>query len=380
MDARHAQDGELSLFACVRHEGNSFRGGLLDWQAERYYMKCEKAQELFSDRLEDAIERPMAVAFDQHLKDCPVCEREFAAFRMTWRMLGALPEVEPPPGFACEVMMKIRMQRETERCSRPRWQTIWREAFQSKVPARVFAGAVAVFLCAQVVLHTPVRTTIAAWLVPSPMVMRVAKDTPASIPENWKSDSSAEAWLQSGLSFEMEPSGSSIFRLMLKPESVISKDIKVYLMSSDYVRFDSESIKNAGLVFQGTVGESGQVIPFVFGRNSSNQEVITALIKWEHRGQEFIEAVFVPVHLNAMGTAMTSNMSINDTEIYTTLQEISAKFGVVILANADIDAKVTVVDATNVTVDDMLYKVCTDAGLRWRPLGSQVYIVERKIQ
>ncbi|MEN6521885.1 MAG: zf-HC2 domain-containing protein [Armatimonadota bacterium] len=341
-------------------------------------MKCEKAQELFSDYLEDALECPMAVAFDQHLKSCPACAREFAAFKMTWSMLGTLPEVEPPSDFASEVMMKIRMQRETERCSRPRWQTIWRDVFQSKVPAKVFAGAATLFILAQVVLHTPARTTIAAWLVPN-MTTRVAKNTQPSIPENWKSDSSAEAWLQSGLSFELEPSGSNIFRLVLKPESVTSKNIKVYLMPSDCVRFDRENIRKAGIIFTGAIGEKGQVIPFVLSR-SNDQEVITALIEWEHHNQNFAEAVFVPVHLNFMGTAMTSDVNIKNAELYAALQETSAKFGVVILANADVNAKVTVVDETNATVDDVLYKICTDAGLRWRPIGSQVYIVERKIK
>ncbi|MEN6372026.1 MAG: zf-HC2 domain-containing protein [Armatimonadota bacterium] len=343
-------------------------------------MKCERAQELFSDYLEDALEHPMAVAFDQHLESCSVCAREFASFRLTWRMLEALPEVEPPSDFAYAVMTKIRMQRETERCSRPRWQTIWRDVFQSKIPARVFAGAATLFILGQVVLHTPARTTIAAWLVPNPMAARVVNSTPASTPENWKSDSSAEAWLQSGLSFEMEPSGSNIFRLVIKPDSVTSKDLRVYLMPSDCTRFDRESIKNAGLIFTGTIGEKGQVIPFVLGRSSA-QEVMTALIEWENHSQKFAEAVFMPVHLNSMENAVTSDVNIKNTELYAALQETSATYGVVILANADLSgAKVTRINETNVTADDVLYKICTGANLRWRPIGSQVYIVERKMQ
>lgn len=342
-------------------------------------MKCEKAQELFSDHLEGIIERPMAVAFDQHLKDCPVCAHEFAAFKMTWRMLETLPEVTPPPGFACEVMMKVRMQHETERRARPRWQNVFREVFANRVPARVFAGAVAVFLCAQLVLHTPLRTSIAAWLVPNPTV-RVTSSDPASLPGEWASAKKAEAWLQSGLSFELEPSGSGVFRLMLKPKAVTSKDVKVYLMPSGLAKFDQESIGNASLIFGGVVGENGQVIPFVLGQNSTSQEVITALIEWTHRDQKFMEAVFVPVHMNSMGTAMTSSVRLSDTELYAALKEVSAKFGVVILANADVSAKVTGVNVTNGTADDVLYMICTDVGLRWRPLGSQVYIVERKIE
>lgn len=342
-------------------------------------MKCDKVKELFSDHLEGVLERPMVVAFDQHLEDCPVCKREYDAFKTTWQMLDTLPEVTPPPGFAFDVTTKIRIQREAERRARPRWQNIFREVFASRVPAKVFAGAVAVFLSAQLVLHTPLRTSIAAWLVPNPTV-KVTNSDPAPLPEEWASVKKAEAWLHSGLSFELEPSGSGVFKLMLKPDAVTSKDVKVYLMPSGNARFGHESVKNASLIFSGTIGEGGQVIPFVLGQSSGNQEIITALIEWKHRDQEFMEAIFVPVHLNSLGTAMTSSMRFSDTELYTALKEVSAKFGVVILANADINAKVTRVNVTNGTADDVLYMICTDIGLRWRPLGSQVYIVERKIE
>ena len=346
-------------------------------------MKCEKARELFSDHLEMALERPMAVAFERHLAECPACEHDYASFRTTWQMLQSLPEVDPPPGFATDVVMKVRLQREAELRSRTRWQVIWGELFSSKVPARVFAAAVVIFLCAMIILHTPLRNTVAAWLVPAPSIVGLSEDPSAPLPGAWRVGDRAMEWLHSGLSFELAPSSRgnmSVFRLLLKPQGVSGLRVRVYLMEPGPPRFDQEGIARASLISDSTVRDAGQVIPFILGRPGDQQEVITALVQWEHRNKQFTEAVFVPTQMAPMGAAREGTLQIRDTELYSALQQVSATFGVAILASADINAKVTSVAVEDGTADDALYKICTNVGLRWRPLGAQVYIVERRIE
>lgn len=344
-------------------------------------MKCEKAQEIFSDRLEGALERPMTVAFDQHLTECPACARNYGAFKTTWQMLETLPEVAPPPGFACDVLVKVRMQREAERRSMSRWQTIWNDLFVSRMPAKVAAAALSLLLLGQVVLRTPLRDTIGAWLISAPIV-QTKSDAPAN--PAWGSRQLAEAWLNSGLSFELDSSdvrnGTSIIRLLIKPKDVSNKHVRVYLMDPGQVRFDDAGIKSASLVFSDNVGGKGQPLPFILRYGEDQQAVITSVVDWEHRGNRFLEAVFVPTQMSMVGNGLISSIHIKDADIYKALQDVSAAFGVVILANADIKAKVSDVNIERGTADDALYKICMGAGLRWRPLGPQVYIVERKIE
>jgi hypothetical protein len=345
-------------------------------------MKCEKARELYSDHLEGAMERPMAVAFEQHLAECSECARDFASFKTTWEMLNTLPEVTPPPGFAWDVVMKIRIQREAEQRAKSRWQIVWSNFVASRVPAKVFATGFAAFMMFQVVTRTPLRGVIVSYLgTPTRVKTQVPSTQPA-----WNPKQIAEAWLHSGLSFELDSSdareGTSVVRLLLKPQGVSSKQVRVYLMDPGHVRFDQEGAKNASLLFDGTVDRSGQVIPFVLRYNGNQQTVTTALVEWEHKGRKFMEAVFMPTQLNPIGVNPLGSMNINESELYSALQQVSATFRVVILAQADISARVKDIQVNKGTPDDALYKTLSDIGLSWRPLGlgSQVYAIERKVE
>ncbi|HOK54553.1 MAG TPA: zf-HC2 domain-containing protein, partial [Armatimonadota bacterium] len=166
-------------------------------------MRCDQAQELFSDRLEGLLERPMAIAFDHHLSECSECSHQYGAFKTTWQMLESLPEVAPPPGFACDVMMKIQLQREAERRARSWWQTIWSEKFMPKIPARAYAGAfaaAAVVLAAVLLLpSSPQKTDIPATLKPAATTVDAPKPVPVE-----PGKLAAEAWLHSGLTIEFD--------------------------------------------------------------------------------------------------------------------------------------------------------------------------------
>jgi len=345
-------------------------------------MKCEKARELFSDHLEMALERPLAAALERHLAECPACEHDYASFQTTWQMLESLPEVEPPPGFATDVVTKLRLEREAERRARSRWQVVWGDMFASRLPVRVFAAAVAFFLCVMIVLHTPLRGIVGAWLLPSAKVISTDASTP--MPGAWRPGDRAMEWLNSGLDFELAPSSAgsrSIFKLLLKPKKVSSLRVRVSVMPPGAPRFDRQGVSEAGVVSDSVVRDTGQVIPFILGQSGDRQEVVTALIQWQHRNTRFAEAVFVPTRVNTASGGTTGSVYIQDMELYAALQEVSAAFGAVILVNADINAKVADLAVENVSADDALYKLCRSVGLRYRPLiGAQVYVVDRKVQ
>jgi|YelNatPaOPRAMG01_1025707.scaffolds.fasta_scaffold07414_9 hypothetical protein len=339
-------------------------------------MKCEKAQELFSEHLEGKLEKPMRVAFEKHLAECSECTKAFESFQITWRMLDELPQLEPPIGFAASVMMAVQMEKEAQIKAKPWWQKVWSEAFTTRIPAKVFAAAVAVFLCVQIMLNTPLRGVFVSG---PPQLGPTAPNLEAG---TW-SISPAEAWLKSGLTFELagswDTSDRSIFKLLLKPNMVTSKQVKVYLMKSGQPRFDDASIAASEVIFNGTVEENGRIIPFVLGK-SSKQDVMVVLVEWEHRQRLFREAVFVPVLMAPGSKPIVADLHIKNMELYAALQQVSGTFGVVVLAQADVNQMIHDVNVENRTADDALYELTREAGLKYRPLGPQVYSVERKYE
>ncbi len=343
-------------------------------------MKCEKAQELFSDHLEGLLERPMAVAFDQHIAECSSCTHEYEAFKTTWQMLQTLPEVAPPPGFSWDVVMKVRMQREAERRATPKWKLVWNSLFTAKVPRFAFGTAVAAVLAFQIVVRTPIKDAIIAGLggIPKP-----AAQITASAPTVDKTKQVSEAWQHSGLKFELGASGvmdgTNYFQLMLRPQGAARQHVRVYALNPSSIRFDDQGLKSSGpVLFDGVVDQSGQVVSSIW-RYDDPQAVMSMLVEWNHMGRKFTEAIFVPTELTPQQTPGINTLALQREDIYSSLRSISSTFGVVILANADIDAKAGAVNVKNGTADDALYQALSDIGLVWRSMGPQVYSVERKI-
>lgn len=74
-------------------------------------MHCERAQEFFSDYLERALDRPLAVALETHLSTCPACRDDVEALRETLFSLEALPPVEPPANGEWQVICRLANER-----------------------------------------------------------------------------------------------------------------------------------------------------------------------------------------------------------------------------------------------------------------------------
>lgn len=95
-------------------------------------MQCERAQEFFSDYLERTLDRPMTVALEAHFAGCSGCRAEIEALQATFAALDVIPEVEPPPGGAWQVIQQLREHREAQEPTAPvatggrEQQRVWR--------------------------------------------------------------------------------------------------------------------------------------------------------------------------------------------------------------------------------------------------------------
>lgn len=74
-------------------------------------MRCQKAQEQFSDYLEQKLDAKRCEPLDLHLQACTACRRELAEVRAVWRALDQMPQVEPPPDAMMSVMLRVQRER-----------------------------------------------------------------------------------------------------------------------------------------------------------------------------------------------------------------------------------------------------------------------------
>jgi len=109
-------------------------------------MKCENAQEFFSEYIETSLDKPSTVALEAHLTACGSCRRGLEGLRQTWDAFKAVPAVEPPKDLAWRVMVQLQKER-LERLETQRKRTNpfvgW---LQSLTPGAAFGYAMLVAL------------------------------------------------------------------------------------------------------------------------------------------------------------------------------------------------------------------------------------------
>lgn len=66
-------------------------------------MQCGECRKEFSEYLDDRLPQPDREGLEAHLRTCPACQGEWAAFQRTVAALRALPEPQVSPGFAARV-------------------------------------------------------------------------------------------------------------------------------------------------------------------------------------------------------------------------------------------------------------------------------------
>src|SRR5438093_13407494 len=88
-------------------------------------MKCDKAQEFFSDFIENTLDQPMTVGLETHLSGCEACSADVADLRSMWTVLDKVPQVEPPADFVWRTTTRLQNEllnrREAERARPLPW-------------------------------------------------------------------------------------------------------------------------------------------------------------------------------------------------------------------------------------------------------------------
>jgi hypothetical protein len=111
-------------------------------------MKCDRAQEFFSDYLERTLDRPMAAALETHLRECTACREDLEFLGDTVRSLSLMPEVEPPVNGDQEVIWTLRRLHE-QRVQAERNRPSFLAWLQGLGPARTaFAAGLATLVIA----------------------------------------------------------------------------------------------------------------------------------------------------------------------------------------------------------------------------------------
>jgi putative zinc finger protein len=113
-------------------------------------MKCDKAQEFFSDYIENALDQPMVVALETHLNGCEACSADVSSLRDMWTVLDKVPQVEPPADFVWRTTTRLQNEllnrREAERARPLPW---WKRL--TPVQAFSYVGIAALLLIGVVV-------------------------------------------------------------------------------------------------------------------------------------------------------------------------------------------------------------------------------------
>jgi hypothetical protein len=126
-------------------------------------MRCERAQELFSEYNEGNIQTALRVPLEDHLSTCDSCRTEMEGLRKIWTMLDTAPVIEPPADFRAVVWRRIDadLAAKGKASQKPAFSFNWRSLFTR--PALGWATAVlAIVALAPVVVPGP-QTAARMW-------------------------------------------------------------------------------------------------------------------------------------------------------------------------------------------------------------------------
>lgn len=145
-------------------------------------MRCERAQELFSDVHEGAAPRAVLVPFENHLAECTACRAQMDGLREVWNLLDSAPMVEPPADFRAAVWKRIDAAEAAKQKAHPLRALAldWRTLFSRPAAAWAAAALLLVLLTGVVV---PGRYTAARMVFPWSLFYSAPKTQVAVIGE-----------------------------------------------------------------------------------------------------------------------------------------------------------------------------------------------------
>jgi len=138
-------------------------------------MTCDEVREAFSDFYDNTLSGPPLAALTRHLKTCPACGMEWAAFQRAVRAVADLGSAEPSPGFAARVRHRLEAP--------PWWQRVLHWLFlplRVKAPLQALALVLVAFAGLLIYQRSPDLRREADPGVASPPP--VARDAPPTLP------------------------------------------------------------------------------------------------------------------------------------------------------------------------------------------------------
>jgi len=88
-------------------------------------MKCDYAQELFSDYIMGETDRAITVSLENHLTECAPCREIVAGLRQVWTALDDMPVEEPPLYFHENLMHRLDAERAAAEDAAARKRAVW---------------------------------------------------------------------------------------------------------------------------------------------------------------------------------------------------------------------------------------------------------------
>jgi anti-sigma factor RsiW len=145
-------------------------------------MKCRRARTLIFDFIDGLIGDSDRVKLEQHLGECPRCDREAQGLRKSLALLHRAPQVKPDENFNWKVRLAIQRERDTA-ARQVATQGAWARAWN----ARFVAGAAAAFAVVTVVGFLAGRAIGPAGVVSNPAFTNAASSQPSSVAKSMDS-------------------------------------------------------------------------------------------------------------------------------------------------------------------------------------------------
>jgi hypothetical protein len=312
-------------------------------------MKCDRAQELFSDYFEGNLERPMAFTLEHHLSECPACERDFQKFSDAWAMLDAIPEVEVPLGFRASVMERIEAQEAARK--QKAWSIDLSKVFGAGVKLRPVAALAAVALFAVMLVQHPQTSSIdTGKAIPGiPKIKVIGPENNYTI----SSLSPEESSNKRGLEVQVKALSNG-YNLHFVPEHGASINARAHAFSEVPAVFGDDTQRSGMLIMDQNL---------MFDRThdvQTNANVV--LVTWEYDSKVRSEIMILPSKL--VSEKAGKPFSVSNT------------YGVIVFAEPDLSGTVSNIELSDADVNTAAETLTKDLGIDWRPLVNAIRVVK----
>jgi anti-sigma factor RsiW len=313
-------------------------------------MKCETAQQVFSEYVEETIEKPLALTFEHHLKQCEECRRAYGSFRSTWRILESFPIVEAPSGFRESVVARVKAQQETAAEKPSPWRFSLGNVLGVRVPARAFAWASAMLIFAVLLVQI------------SPGVFRSTLTGPFGGP--WVLP--AGPGLDVSVRVSDAGTDADVYQIVLRPAPGAAQ-INARLC---WLRNGKQFCRTE------VYGGKEMVAPIVVKQPQGVTDPLGVAVHWAYGGRDFSKIIYLP---RSQTSRQPSEMRLWSGDIQSALQMIAEDYGVVVSGDAGLSGPVELSGKID-NAKAALGRVAAQSGQLVRKEGSRVYRLEPKME